>query len=436
MDNTTANRILSMKFTPKINKLFFWYAFFMAFPNVVLVQNISVFFFLFIVYRLIRSGYGILNFKTYIQKFALIFAIGALASTIGSYSVGGAEQLSRSLIVLPNYIYWAALIVFLIRFRNKLDFKIIFSGITYGLILSIIFFFFIKQVPIHKYFPVLKGMSQNSFAFLLICFTPIAVYYIKKTYSNLWTLFFIFIVVIVSFISGSRSGSVLVFVGSFLTYFLSGQFRIKNIILTAFAGLILFAFIVSDIGKSVVYSLNPETYDLIYSTQETFETDLSYLTRVILVEKGLYLFFQNPLTGIGLNSFASTYGEISGNFEGAEFAVNKGFEVGYSAHNSYLSILTEGGLLLIIPFVLILLTLILHFILNVGKMPAFYRPVFIGVITMSVHLYFISAILNVYAWFLLALAAALTYREKEKNIKRHLKQLDKQKNTIREESKN
>jgi hypothetical protein len=49
-------------------------------------------------------------------------------------------------------------------------------------------------------------------------------------------------------------------------------------------------------------------------------------------------------------------------------------------------------------------------------MPDFYRPVFLGVIMMSVHLYFISAILNVFGWFLLGLASALVYREKEKNM--------------------
>jgi len=47
--------------------------------------------------------------------------------------------------------------------------------------------------------------------------------------------------------------------------------------------------------------------------------------------------------------------------------------------------------------------------LNFNLINRFERPVYVGILAMSVHLYFISDIVNVFAWFLIGLCCALVY---------------------------
>lgn len=409
-------RQAQVSFSPLMNKLFFWYALLMAFPAIQIFQNISVFIFIAIFFILGKAGYRNYAFSKKIQVFSLLFALGAIASTIGSAFLDERENLTRALTVLPNYLYWAFLIIFLVYHRNRLNLNDLFKGLTFGLLLVIPYYFFFQHSYFVSIIPFFARFSQNSFAFLLICFTPIAIYYIKSKYGKLAAIVFIVTFSAVGMLSGSRSSSILVFVGSFFAFFLTGKVNLARTAFAGITGILIIIVIQTNWGENMIKSLNPRTYDLIYNAETTFETDRSYLVRRALVEKGIDLFKRYPMTGVGLNSFGATTGNIAGNFEGSAFVINKGIEQGKSAHNSYISLLAEGGLALIIPFALILFTLLIHFIRKFRSMPDFYRPVFIGVLMMAIHLYFISAILNVFGWFLLGLAAALVYRDKEKNI--------------------
>lgn len=414
------SKMITIEFSPKIDRLFFWFAFLMAFPAFVIIQNVSIYLFLIIIAYLIKSGYSNIGFSKKIQRFALLFAFGAIVSSIGSYIINGNEYFMRSLQVLPNYIYWSFLIIILVQHRNRLKFKMLFKAITLGVILFIPYFFFLQYTPLIHAIPIFRTFPQNSFSFLLICFAPIAIFYLKNKYGKIPAITFIIIFSLSGLISGSRSGSVLVFTGSFLAFFLTGRIDFWRSLLTAIAIFFVVVVLSTNFGENLLKSLNPRTHELIYSTQSTFETDRSYLIRRALVDKGLDLFSRYPVAGVGLNNFGATTAKITGDFEGAELVINKGVEQGKSAHNSYLSLLAEGGILLSAPFVLILLSLILYFIRNIRNMSDYYRPVFIGLLMMAVHLYFISALLNVYAWFLIGMAAALVYRENESDRQKSL----------------
>jgi O-antigen ligase len=78
-----------------------------------------------------------------------------------------------------------------------------------------------------------------------------------------------------------------------------------------------------------------------------------------------------------------------------------------SAHNSYVAILAEGGLFLLVPLLLIFAYNIIYFLFNFNRLSP-YLPVYAGLMGMAVHLYFISAIVNVFAWYLIGLACAIT----------------------------
>jgi O-antigen ligase len=157
--------------------------------------------------------------------------------------------------------------------------------------------------------------------------------------------------------------------------------------------------------KQGIYKLNERTYELVYNTDNTLKTDRSYLTRLAMQEKGLNLFKENPITGVGLGNFHKTKGEIDYEFDGAELLENKDdfLSEGTSAHNSYISFLSEGGILVFIPFLFLLLYPIFYFLINFSRIEKHEKAIFISVIFMAIHSWFIVGMANVFGWFILGI---------------------------------
>jgi O-antigen ligase len=408
-DNTLSITGDDYLFPRKAVRLINLFAFLMAFPVIVVFQNISVYVFLGLLFVLSSKRMLYLNVATNIQKLAVVFGAGAIISTASAYYVGGIDSFNRAFAVLPNYLYWGLLILFLVTNRRQLELTGIFRAITLGLFLSVIYFFVLQPGIINLELSIFKPLTRNTFAFILICYTPLAVYYLKSRVKRVFTLLVILFLGIIGFISGSRSGSILIFLGAVLTYLLTNVLPRKRFLSVIIVSLGIILFFSTVPARNIVKQLNPRTYSLIYSPENTFASDRSFLLRQAMIEKGMNLFRDHPFAGIGLNNFASTEGEIKGMFEGAELVIYKDIRTGKSAHNSYISMLSEGGLVVAVPFFLILLVIILFFFIRFNNIDPPARAVFIGVLMMAIHLYFISAILNVFAWFLIGLAAAMVY---------------------------
>lgn len=389
------------------DKLMYWFAFFMAFPSIVIIQNISIYIFISIVFFALRRNMEILSLKHITQWMALVFGLGAILSVMNMPHGYADDSVGRALQVLPNYLYWCILIVFLVAHREKLDLELIFKAVFWGVIASVIYFFILQRIGL-LIFPIFKRFSQNTFAFLIICYAPIATYYAKKKYGNKKAFAFSILLVLVGFISGSRSSSILVLFGSFSALF-SNYFRLKYIFpAMLFVYLFGSSFLQIPVIKETILALNPRTYNLIYNYKTVLTEDRSYLIRVAMVKKGLAIYNDYPYTGIGLNNFSNYKAKISGDFKGSKFVIQKSDINTTSAHNSYIGILGEGGLLLLFPLVGLLLYNMFFFIQNANVLSDSKRSVFIGLIAMSIHLYFIMAIVNVFAWFLIALACAIS----------------------------
>jgi O-antigen ligase len=268
---------------------------------------------------------------------------------------------------------------------------------------------------LHTFIPFISRMSQNSFAFLIICFTPLAMYYLKSRYSPFLSWFVLVLFVLAGFLAGSRSSSVLVLAGGILALTIQ-KISLKTIFTLGVFVVLPFTFLVqTPVVKQLVNSLNPRAYRLIYQTSDVIEYDNSFLVRMVQVEKGLKIFDKYPLTGIGLNNFGShTDVKLTGVFEGTKYITKKKNIKEKSAHNSYISILAEGGLILAIPFALLLLLNIFRTLYYIKHLDSFSLIVIIGFIAMLIHLWFISAILNVFAWFIIGLATALLQNKADK----------------------
>lgn len=393
------------------NKLMFWYAFFMAFPTILIFQNISIFLFPLLLISLYNLTGKFLRIRYAVQVVAVTFGIGAIASSWNIPFNMPSDSFSRSLEVLPNYLYWVLLILLMTSYKQWIRLDVIYRGVFWGTIFSIIYFFLFQDYLTTT--PVFKFLTQNTFAFLLICYSPMVVWYTWHRYGFLLAGIVLLVLVLSGFLSGSRSGSLLTLSGGLLTFLLNRK-SIGKISLIAIIGLISIVSIANtEIVKGLIFGLNERTYDLVYNQKKTLEEDRSYLVRLAQIEKANIIFNKYPLSGIGLNNFTNYRVSLPGNFEGSKYVVDKKQIDRESAHNSYFGFLAEGGLLLLVPFVALILYCIVWFLLNLNKLKPVYRPIFIGIIHMSIHLYFIYAILNVFAWFLLGLGCMIIVKHKK-----------------------
>ncbi|MFN3445849.1 MAG: O-antigen ligase family protein, partial [Bacteroidia bacterium] len=237
----------------------------------------------------------------------------------------------------------------------------------------------------------------------------------QKWKNGLWTVAAIAAISLCGIISGSRSGSLLVFLGSALAVSIESWLKIM---ILGFLGFVLYLItpqlLSSPAIKTSIHDLNERTYDLIYETDATLTTDRSYLTRLAMIEKGLNIFSEYPIAGIGIGNFSNKTFEVDFDFEGAEYIEGKEdqLESKTNPHNSYVSFLSEGGLLLFIPAVFLMFFPIGYFFLNYIKLNGAEKALFIGVIFMCIHAWFIAGMINVYGWFILGITNAVIKSKK------------------------
>jgi O-antigen ligase len=390
--------------------------FFMTYPFWMLFQNISFYFIILFVFRSYKLRNPIFKVRSVMSYLSILFMIGVTASTISAGINLGYEYFSYAIKVLPFYLYWGALVIVLGNLTFvTINIEDLFQKIFWGVIFSIITYFFLREFfkPIYIY----RNVTQNSFAFLLICFSPIATAYVYHKTKNLtYTIIFILFIVISGFASGSRSGSLLTLLGCSLVISTESWLRLTIVLFTGLALYIAAPQIIQNSSvKATVFKLNERTYDLLYETEETLTTDRSYLTRLAMIEKGLNIFEKYPIAGIGIDNFSKKQFDIDFDFEGAEFIEGKEefLESSTNPHNSYISFLSEGGLLLFIPAVLLMFYPIFYLIANYNNINPLEKALFIGVIFMCIHSWFIASMLNVFGWFLLGIVNSLmTYRRK------------------------
>jgi O-antigen ligase len=387
----------------------------MAYPFWTIVQNVSFFFIIAFYITSSRFYNNLFRVGSLISIAACFLMLGAVISTIASGFNQDFSNFSFSLSVLPNYLYWGVLIILL----GNTVFKIVtpeqlYKVFFFATAASTITYFFLH--PIFDIIPFYRTISPNNYAFVLIIFAPMCTAYVQQRYKNpVVTLLLILVITLCGFLSGSRSASILAGMGGLLVLAINSWLRI---IIISFVGLFVYIaapqILESPEVKQTVFNLNERTYDLIYKTDETFATDRSYLTRVAMIEKGVKLFQSSPVVGIGIGNFQRTQQDIDFDFEGGEFLESKyeSLETAISAHNSYISFLSEGGVLLFIPMIFLMFYPLFYFVLNFNAIPYSDKAIFISILFMCIHAWFIVGMVNVYGWFIIGIANSyIIYRK-------------------------
>lgn len=387
-------------------RLLFLYSFLMAFPAIVILgQNASVLVFgAIVLFLLQQSKQPLLGLTKPVQWFAAFFALGAVLSVLHIPPEAAGNATDRAMSVLPNYLYWSILIVVLVAQRRLIHWEVLYKAIFWGVIATVLHYLFLQRFL--RLLPPFIALTPNSFAFLMICFTPMAVHYLKGQKGRTWATVFLALLVLILLRDGRRAGMVLVFMGGMAALY-ADHINWKRILMAAMLMPLAIALLYTKQVEAFVLQSNDRIHEMIYQTEKIQKEDRSYLTRVAMVKKGLAIYTKYPYTGIGLNNFSNYAIDFDKSFEGSEFVAHKAEIQQKSAHNSYVSILAEGGLLLLVPFLLILAYNIVYFLFNFNRLSS-YLPIYIGLMAMSVHLYFISAIVNVYAWFLIGLACVVS----------------------------
>jgi hypothetical protein len=380
-------------------KFQYWFAFLQAFPVLMIVINLSFFVF----FRLFFSFRKIKRFKitsNIFQILAICFGVGAILSTID------AHEIKRSLAVLPNFLYWAVLILVYYNYRNSINFNVTRKAIFNGIVLLNLYYWVVEKT-LGFSSPLNKFIHENGYAIMMICFVPTALKYVLVERGKTQAYVFAIAAVALGFVSGSRAGSVLIAGGALLTLF-GKNLSLSRVIQMAVLGAIGYLFIYqTQFASDLLFSASPDVHVLVYSSDQVFEEDPSVLIRKAMVEKGLILFEKEPFTGLGINNWTEYEVTFKGDFVGAERIIYKNRLEKFSAHNSYAGLLGEGGLFVFAPFVLLLLFTILKLLLKLDKLDQYEQPILWSLIMMSIHLYYISGMSNSFTWYLVALGVAV-----------------------------
>ena len=393
----------------KLTKLLCWLAFFWCFNNFLLFGvNISLFFFLAFVFLTFHS-YRVFSVKEIPQFAALFFAIGAIVSVIDTNS-NSSNNIEKALKVLPNFLYWSFLIIIFINVLlpagliSKKSISKVSKFISIGVVLNVIFYEFNDILN----FPFLKQNTPNSYAFVLVCFSPIGATYIRDNHGKARMLAYTTVILSSLLLLERRAGFVLVLLSIFMALFFK-KFNNKTLISLILTIILSYFVLQLSFIEKVILDASPRIHETIYEAENIATEDQSYLTRIAMIEKGMIIFKENPLTGIGLSNFQTHYVHIPGNFLGSELVIGKDLS-NKSSHNSYVALLAEGGLFLLLPFLLLFTFNIYHFLRNFKKRTNLENAFYWSFLAMAVHIYFISEIFNVFAWFLIAVVSAISVK--------------------------
>lgn len=270
-----------------------------------------------------------------------------------------------------NYLFFSTIVIFaIIQFTSQSTGKIADERISSGI------------------------GDPNEFASYIMALIPLAFY---RAINSSRTSRLLYLGYLVSFLlmlvySGSR-GAILGFLGAAgVLIFYYGVSRWKQILLFMLVVVAILQFSVPDeFWFRVSTIMHPDAEKKIHGTAISYR-EHSYMA-------ALKMFLDNPVAGVGLYNFPFNSG-------------NYGISQALIVHNTYLEILTGGGLLSFIPFALILVNIWRKLKLR-RKYDTATRDLFIclkaSFVSMLITSFFFSGDHKKILWFLLALISSSYY---------------------------
>lgn len=345
---------------------------------------------------------------------SLIIWLAVAFSTIINEMLPGASFNRSGMISIVQYAYWLlTFVVCAYLFNDQLVQKKVVNFFAYGiLILSILRW--VEAVVFDRIgaWSNTQFMSQNGYGFQFSIFFPFLIYKVfdPKTNRKGWWVVGVVVALGAIAINGSRGSWVSVALGMLLLLVAFFIMQPK----TAVKGFLVL-FIVTTIG-ALVLVVSPRLNSAVISRFETLQSldeDKSYVVRKVLVQKGLKLFAESPVIGVGSLRFTQekTSLELPDILSEASLEYIERKE----SHNSYIQFLAEFGLLGSIPFVLLIFSLLINSLIKVQKTmkSGSYLPIVITIsfIQMLTHMWVINALTSTLFWAILGLNAGMSKEE-------------------------
>ena len=266
---------------------------------------------------------------------------------------------------------------------------------------------------VNTYESVTRILTPNDYGFLFSTFFPFLLVplFAVKGGNKFLPITRVLIVAVAVVINGSRSSWISVAAGTIFFILLLFFLRSRKVGMTLF--------LLSVLVVSILLGLNllPEpvqsAISLRASTFQNLEQDKSYVFRKLMVQKGLKLFEESPIIGVGASRFRkeSVELELSGVFR---FYSQSSFDQ-KSAHNSYVGFLAETGLIGSIPLLVLILMLAFQGVKSAAsharRGDLWALSVMASFVGMSIHMWTISALAGTVTWFAYGLVAALIVLE-------------------------
>ncbi len=411
-------------------KLLSFFFIFLAWPSINFL-GLNITFIIFILIAKYFNDHGIKLFDSN-SNLSMIFIMFGIFAIISSVSAPKMDRFFDNEFfkykIIIQQIFWIIISLFIINNFKYFSYYKITKYLFYGIILlNLNFYFFNFNTPP----PFRLSLNRNSYVFTMVALFPIVSYYVNHKYGLKGLKLFIPSVLFLVLLSNGRAGALLIFGEAVLIYGIFYKSATKFFKVTIFIILISNFFIsqfldIEQLRKQAskpFAQISPRISELISGEGDAgdLETDRSWLIRELMIEKGLEIFEKYPFLGIGLFNFSNYDAKLDAlytneTFSSVLYGQSKGADKynDKSAHNSYVQLITENGIIGFIIYLIIALPLIIHFFKKIlvndisfedGPLMSFFF--------LSIYFYAIASLMGTLTYLIIGMA----YVSKNKQIK-------------------
>lgn len=367
---------LNNKFPISIQKQLGWLFFFLAWPVLAVGVNFTFFIFLFIVYNVYSlKGYGSpIAINDFADKVIFLFIIWALFCSITQPFFERNPGFFADFKFNIQHIYWMVLFLFIKNNFNRIDFAIIGKYTFWGSIFLILTFYFLPMKVDFGLGSINTMMGRNSFVYQVECLVPIALLSFRNQTTKVKLTIMIFYLLTVLLTNG-RAGTLIIFIyfiGYFLIENIADRKALLPILIIFFALIYIGAFTSRSLlvsASNLIRPFNDRVANLMIQEKDgDLEFDRSWIERQIHIKKGLEIFDEYPIKGVGLNHFMyydSDYSSVNlddyiiGDMVRINELTLEEFNK-RSAHNSYIQLLAETGFVGLGLYILFLVPIVFY----------------------------------------------------------------------------
>ncbi len=411
-------------------KLLSFFFIFLAWPSI----NFAGLNITFILFLLIAKYFNDHNIKLFDKEsnLSVIFIIFGIFAIISSFNAPKMDRFFDSEFfkykIIIQQVFWIIISLFVIKNLKKISYYKISEFLFYGIILlNLNFYLFNFNAP-----PPFKfNLNRNTYVFSMVALFPVVSYYVNHKYGFKGLWFFITTVLFLVLLSNGRAGALLILGEVFLIYGIFNKSAVTFFKVFLFSIIIFNIFIsqfidIEQLRKEAskpFAQISPRISELISGEGDAgdLETDRSWLIRELMIEKGFEIFKKYPFLGIGLFNFSNYDAQLDAlytneTFSAVLFGQSKGADQynDKSAHNSYVQLICENGIIGFILYLIIALPLVIHFLKKIllndisfedGPLMSFFF--------LSIYFYAIASLMGTLTYLIIGMA----YVSKNKQIK-------------------